>query len=134
MNKRKALSKFLGCKKAEIEVTAYDENTFDAEGCEYLVLTDCEADEMAQEYIADSLWAFNPSFLADETGVPEEMFKCASEMCEDANEGFLKAVESTCGLVEFAESAIRSDGRGHFLSTYDGNENEQNEYYIYRTN
>jgi hypothetical protein len=39
---------------------------------------------------------------------------------------------------EFVEDAIRYDGYGHFLSPYDGEENEIEvdgaTYYVYRTN
>jgi hypothetical protein len=35
---------------------------------------------------------------------------------------------------EFIQDAIDSDGRGHFLSYYDGEETEINDYYIYRIN
>ncbi len=39
---------------------------------------------------------------------------------------------------EFVSQAISADGRGHFLNTYDGNENEQTiegtTFYIYRMN
>ena len=35
---------------------------------------------------------------------------------------------------EFIEDAISSDGRGHFLSPYDGEENEEGDYFIYRIN
>jgi hypothetical protein len=30
------------------------------------------------------------------------------------------------------KDAISTDGRGHFISSYDGEENEQGDYYIYR--
>jgi len=45
-----------------------------AEGNDYLVLTDEEADKAASDYIRDSLWAFNAEFLADNTGLPAEVF------------------------------------------------------------
>jgi hypothetical protein len=39
---------------------------------------------------------------------------------------------------DFIEAVIEADGRGHTLSSYDGNENEvsfdDEWYYIYRTN
>ena len=35
---------------------------------------------------------------------------------------------------EFVEEAIRYDGRGHFLGSYDGAEEEEGEYYVYRIN
>jgi hypothetical protein len=38
------------------------------------------------------------------------------------------------GLEGFVEEAVSADGRGHFLSSYDGEENEQDGFYIYRIN
>ena len=35
---------------------------------------------------------------------------------------------------ELIEEAVSLDGRGHFLASYDGHENEHNDYFIYRTN
>jgi len=128
-----ALASFLDIDPGEIE-EGYDSNNFEADGCEYMVLTDSEADEMAREYIEQLLWAFNPSFLSGETGLPEEMFSALQDKCEGANDAFLQVIEQSCGLDSFVETAIGVDGRGHFLNTYDGEENEQGEFFIYRTN
>ena len=117
----------------------------------YLVLTDEEADEKAADYIKDSLWAFNASFLSSETGYPIEVFESLQDKCEsgnDAVEALIDSQKSDTDMEGFIESAISADGRGHFLSSYDGNENEEtvtgvtNEetgedsttFYIYRTN
>jgi hypothetical protein len=54
-----------------------------------------------------------------------------SELCESAN-AIVKAIISD--IDEFIQDAIDSDGRGHFINSYDGEENEHGEYYIYRTN
>ena len=114
----------------------FDDNTDAMEWDDYLVCTDEEADELAVEYIEDSLWAFNPSFLAGQTGVNATVFEALSKDCESANEPILSIIESTCGLESFTDAAISADGRGHFLNTYDGHEDEQvvgdNTYYIYR--
>ena len=110
---------------------------------DYLVLTDEEADEACAEYIADSLWAFNASFILSECGLDgsgeESLRQMQEKSCEGANAFILSLVENTCGITEFAESAISADGRGHFLSQYDGEETEQETendgtFYIYRTN
>jgi len=141
MNRIEALAEFLAIEVDEeltiedyVAEDSYTENAFDAEGGTYLVLTDEEADAAAKEYIADSLWTFNAEFLASETDLPEEVFTALQERCEGANETFRKLIDGTCGLDEFADSAISADGRGHFLAQYDHNENEQGEYFIYRTN
>lgn len=134
MKKIQALANFLGEDQEEINQSSYNENLFEYGNQEYLVLTDEEADEEVKEYIKETLWAFNASFLADETDMPKEIFEALQPKCEGANEAILKLVEKTCGLDEFVESAVQSDGRGHFLSTYDGEENEEEKYFIYRTN
>lgn len=54
--------------------------------------------------------------------------------CESCNEFIRALIDGTCGIDEFVREAIMSDGRGHFIATYDGEENEQDEYFIYRVN
>lgn len=104
---------------------------------DYLVFTDEEADEMAADYIKDSLWAFNASFLAGETGIDEEVFKAIQDnnRCESNNEAISRLIDD---MDSFVKAAISADGRGHFMSSYDGNETEVNidgqTFYIYRIN
>jgi hypothetical protein len=104
---------------------------------DYLVLTDEEADEKAKEYILDSLWAFTPSFLASATGISSKVFEAIQNngQCESNNDAILSTVDDEDALVE---QAIQWDGRGHFLSHYDGNEDSETvnetEYFIYRQN
>lgn len=81
-----------------------------------------EAEEAAKESITQTLWAFNSEFLASETGLDVIIFQSLSEKYEEANEAIEKLIESTCGLDDFVQSAISSDGLGHFLSSYDGEE------------
>lgn len=138
MEKKIALTEVLGCKYSEVEVSRYDDCTFEAEGGDYLVLTEEERDEKVKEHIEQSVWAFNSSFLASQTDLPEEVFKALQDKCEDGNEAVLSLIEKTCGLDDFVEEAVSCDGYGHFLSTYDGNEEETEvegeTYYVYRTN
>ena len=106
----------------------------------HIICTDEEADELAYEYIVDSLWAFQPSFLAGETGLPEEVFVALVEngKYENNNDVVTSMIKTTCGLDEFVKSAIDTDGRGHFIAHYDHNENEvsvgDTTFYIYRVN
>ena len=136
--KVKALQNHLELDKDEVnEITLEDGECFHYGDKEYLVLTDDEADEKAKDYIKDSAWAFNSSFLASHSkgDVDEEVFKCLSEKCESSNDAILSLIKD---VDHFVDDAISSDGRGHFMSTYDGCENEEeinkNTYYIYRTN
>lgn len=104
---------------------------------DYLVLTDEEADEAAKEYIKESVWAFNAGFIINHSKLPYEAIEMVegfqSAKCEDANDTILALIDD---FDEFVSDAISADGRGHFLSTYDGEENEETvdgeTYFIYR--
>jgi hypothetical protein len=122
------------CNDNLTEIEEYDDNNYDND---YLILTDEEADEKASEYILDSVWAFTPSFLSSFTGFDIEIFESIQNngRCESNNSAILTLIEDK---EDFVSDAISADGRGHFLSSYDGNENEEkvNEttYFIYRQN
>lgn len=147
-----ALCQHLDCQPDDLELQEYDHygmSVYDAKGgAEYAIGTDAEAQEAAERNIADSVWAFKASFILSECGLPSELEEAImafqSDKCEDANEALVALVEKCCGkplrtgLEAFAESAISADGRGHFMSSYDGEENEETvngeTFYIYRTN
>ena len=131
MNKKEALANFLEVSLEDIEEESCGSFTLGNE--EYYVLTDEEADDKAEEYILNSIWAFNSWFLLAHmpSGIDEEIIKMAQEKCEGANETFTAMI---IDLDHFVEDAISADGRGHFLSSYDGAENEEGEYFIYRVN
>lgn len=136
------------CEKMD-EVDRKDswEEYLDAEGeiismdDDYLVLTDREADEAVGEYIHENVWAFNPSFLEGCTGIESEVWRRLSDGCESANGVILRLIGDDIDRV--IDDAVRIDGRGHFLASYDGEEHEVNlcEYvgknyylYVYRVN
>lgn len=141
MNKKQALAKFLEFTTDDqldsIEESRYQDNLFEVDGDEYLVLTDDEADEAAKEHILDSLWAFNADFIAShananlDKGAIEALQEMQGKLCESANP-IVKAMIKD--IDHFVDDAINCDGRGHFLSPYDGEENESGEYFIYRIN
>lgn len=137
MNKIEALANYLEVEQEEINVSAYDENLFEYGQQEYLVLTEEEADQAVKEDIEQTVWAFNANFILDHTNIEwnsrieKSLKKMQEELCEDANE-LLKAMITD--MDEFVEDAISSDDRGNFLATYDSEENEEGEYYIYRRN
>jgi hypothetical protein len=118
----------------------YDEaqNNIDSEDC--LVYTDEEADEAVREHIEEMVWAFNASFLQAHTGVDADAIKKIQEMSEGANEPLKAMIKD---FDHFVEDAVKCDGRGHFLASYDHEENEitfnvmchsSTTYYIYRRN
>ncbi len=120
-----------------IDVSTEEAATLIADS-DYYVLTDEEADNMAQEYIEDSLWAFNASVIVEVCNLDsslEEMIETfCEEKCEEANEAIKSLICNCSDIDDFAERAIELDGRGHFLSSYDGIEIEQDEYFVYRCN
>ncbi len=105
----------------------------------YRVLTDEEADKEAWDHIREFLWAFNPSFLSHymPDGVNEKVITILQQECEDCNDALLGMINAEGGFDDLVNDAIASDGRGHYLSSYDGCEYEEIDngewFYIYRT-
>ena len=129
-----ALAAHLGYDAEAYEATAYGENMFTDGGAECLVLTDEEADEAMAEDVRQSLWAFTPSYLAGWLEIPEEaVIAIQQQMYEDASPVFEKMLGDE--FETFASEAAGTDGRGHFLAGYDGDEIELgNDLYAYRVN
>ena len=90
----------------------------------YAVGTDEEATEAAGKNIKDSLWSFRAEFLAEMTDIPSSVFEALQPQCENSNDAVRVLIEKTCGLEDFIESAIDSDGRGYYLASYDFEEHE----------
>lgn len=102
---------------------------------EYEVFTEEEANERTYEYIKDTLWAFEPHFMEEVTGVSHIVFKSLSGLYEEANEAVYSLVENTCGMDTLVQEAIDADGRGHFIGHYDGEEIEtETGLFLYRVN
>ncbi|MCK4518213.1 hypothetical protein KAT92_05515 [Candidatus Babeliales bacterium] len=100
---------------------------------EYVVLTDEEAQLETTKSIVDYLWAFRSEFLAKWIPLPAVDIASMSEsLCEDASKPFTLLIGDK--LEDFVQAAIKADGRGHFLATYDGKEVKQDEYFIFRVN
>ena len=101
------LSAFTG-----IQASSYDDCTLDYDGCEYLVLTDSEADGRWNDSLDDYI---NECILPE---IPE-------------------AYHNYFDRKGWKDDAY-NDGRGHTLSPYDGNEYEgyvnNIDYYIFRIN
>ena len=98
----------------------YGDCLYEAQGTQYYIGTEDEIKEAVTDYIKDTAWAFNPSFLSEKTGIPQEAFKSLSELCKNGNDGILAIIEKTCGLESFVDASIAADSIGHFLNGYDG--------------
>ena len=117
-----------------------------ADGAEWLVLTDEEADEKTAEEIKEMLWAFRPEFIIEHmeqmenfsTTLRIQIIKSIEQiqvnLCEDANPFIYAIIGGENGIDDFISDAIEADGRGHFLSYYDGEEEETEHFFIYRIN
>ena len=125
----------------------YSEYRFDVYGDEYLVMDDDRAYATAYQEISQLLWAFNTDFILDhlkddikygDDPVDLDELKASidlvkGKLCEGANAIIHALIDD---LEEFVDDAIAADGRGHFISSYDGEEHEVTvdgeTYYIYR--
>ena len=126
----KALANYLQVKQSEAKELI--------DSGDYTIYSDSEANEAAKEYILNSAWAFNKNFIIghckalDFDKASESILDAIQEQCESGNDAILKLIDDE---QEFVDDAIASDGRGHFLSGYDGNEIElENGNFAYRNN
>jgi hypothetical protein len=92
------------------------------DGGEYAVGTEAQSQKAAAAYIRDSLWAFKSDFLEDYVpkGVTADVLGLIQEKCESGNDALAELVGKR--LKKLTEDAIKADGRGHFLSSYNGEE------------
>ena len=142
INAVEAVADQIGCDPDDLTLethTHYGLEVFSNGSQEYAVGTDKEADEACKEYIKYSAWAFRSSFICEYCNLPQELAEALEAMqskkCEGANDSILALIKKTEGRLDgFADEAISADGRGHFLSCYDGNENEKDGFFIYRIN
>lgn len=125
------------CSALTDEQEAFIEEWYENNGAGHMMVYDEEArDDEVRLRIEDSLWAFNTDFLSSETGLPDAVFKALQSLGEDGNDAVKALIEVTCGLQEIIDEAVRMDGYGHFLSSWDGNEIELEaggeRFYVYR--
>ena len=102
------LASFLDTEISELEESSYDDCIFELGNQEYMVL---------DEYEADQRWEESLDSYIEECILPE-----------------LSGILANYFDEESWKRDARFDGRGHSLSSYDGCEYEQDEYYIYRLN
>jgi hypothetical protein len=142
MNRKQALAQYLGVEPDDLRAVEWDAHTFKIGNGnqEHMILTDREATQAARRYILESLWAFRAGFIYDHMSAKlQEVLSegdikqyCAARY-EDANPWIAAIIRSKR---EFVADAIRADGRGHFMSSCDGEEHEIDggRWYVYRIN
>ena len=132
--RRKAVALEEDCAFDDVGACLTD-NEFRVGRTTYLVLTDDEAHEAAGKRIEESLWAFRPSFIARFTeprlsdAAQKALGQAQEKLCEDANDLVRALIRD---IDAFIEAAISEDGRGHFIGSYDGEEREQGDLFLYR--
>jgi len=141
VNAVEAVADQIGCDPDDLTLethTHYGLEVFSNGSQEYAVGTDKEANEACKEYIKDSTWAFRSSFICEYCNLPQELAEALEAMqskkCEGANDSILALIEKTEGGLDGFVEAVSAGGRGHFLASYDGNENEKDGFFIYRIN
>lgn len=103
------------------------------DGDEYAVAeTEQQAFEACCESIEDTLCYFSPSFLAEMTELPCELFEALGKADFTDNEVYKDLIERVTTIENFVQEAIDCDGMGHFLSPYDLRERMIGEYRLYR--
>jgi len=137
MTREEALAKHLDLELEEISEDHCEDNRYTAHRSDYYVLTHDEATAMATEQIKQTLWAFNAEFIAAhcKRGLSDDAIKAVRKAQESLCEGANDLIEALIDdLDHFIDDAIRSDGIGHFIASYDGNEHQVGEYLIYQLN
>ena len=144
-----ALCEHDGCEPSDVTKERRDHyglTVFSIGNREFAIGTDDESDKACQSYVEESAWAFSASFILSECDLPHQLEDAIQtwqeKECEGANDGIVSMIKKTCGMDSFVKAAISADGRGHFLSGYDGEETEVRiqtddvdvTLYIYRIN
>jgi len=100
------------------------------DGREWAVGTESQANKAAKENVLESLWAFRTDYIARAVGLTDQeergLQAMQEKLSEDAN-AIVRRIIGERNLDRFVRYAIDSDGRGHFLSPYDGEEHSSDE-------
>ena len=130
----------IGQVKEALECVEYDHYglpVIEIDGDEYAVGSPEEAKRAVVEYCRDNIQHFTPEFLSDNSKFSALLFKKLQESGVFDSDVYLELIDD---IESFAEEAEAVDGRGHFLSLYDGEEIEVCDdegiivYYLYRIN
>lgn len=103
----------------------------------FYVLTDEEADEVTEQNISETLWTFNDWFLAPYLDINKYIIRrVQKETSEDCNTLFYKILDCEGKFKDFVDKAVSVDGRGTYITGYDGIEREishkDKDFFIYR--
>ena len=123
------MSDFIDTEVEQAEVLDYDYyglKVYQIGNKEYAVGTDAECNEAVEKYIENTLWAFNTDFINDQLGLDldedgvKSLQTMQSKCCDSCNTFFRQLIGDK--FDDFVDAAVCTDGRGHFLASYDGEE------------
>lgn len=80
-----------------------------------------EVQKYAEEYIKDILWSYKPHYLAQKTGIAEEIFEKLAEFANEGDgdmtsEAFAHLFNSTYGLDKFLKEEAKAEGAESFVA------------------
>jgi len=141
---QRAAAEYLNEEPDEIDEQPYNNyglRVFSSGSMEVAVGDDDDAYDAASKSIKESLWTFKADFIGNHTRIKlklnavNALEKVLGVLCESTNDLVENLIDN---FDDFVEDAISADGRGHFLSTWDGEENEVEIdgelYFVYRIN
>ena len=126
------------------EPVAFDGEAFEtADGRRFAVYTDAQATAAARRIIIGELWAFRSRFILEHSRCADDFSERELDEAAAALEKIQGELCESCGPLvrcllsgrfdDFIDDAIDADGRGHFIATYDGQENEiEGGFFVYR--
>ncbi len=109
----------------------YGNCVYEVQGHDYYSGTEDEIFNAVQEYISESLWVFNNSFLRN-YGVlkninnAELILNILQKQYESGNDAIKELVQWEENKDEITQDAINADGVGHFLNSYNGEYDDVN--------
>lgn len=130
------LNEYEETEHGKITESEYEENCFECDRAEFLVLTDDEARQKAYEYIEDYIWSFKSEFIHKHSifqGNDKEnelkVIEAISRLYENGNEPMKCIIHN---FESFVADAIEQYGQGCYIADYDFEEYEEDGFYIYR--
>jgi hypothetical protein len=96
---------------------------------EYRVIEKSVIDSLVADEIQDQLYAFRPEFLADITQMSETALRDI-QTCRHAEATLNEFLNPY--LEEIAEEYVSTEGYGHIFASYDGQEIETEDHYVFR--
>jgi hypothetical protein len=138
--KREVLARFLGVDKSALRISnghLYGFKAFFHGNDEaYLVLTDGEATQAAENAVQEKLWLITLeslfAYFVIEAYPADLLGKVKTKEIRQANEEIKKLIYHTCGLEPLRKRMLSYGNRKNLLADYDQTEYEQDGFYIYR--